>query len=585
MRLIKQSQTAQPLVFFMAQSSDHVTGLAGASPTVTLSKNGGAFGAASGAVSEISSGWYKVAGNATDTATLGPLLLHATATSGDPTDVQFEVVAYDPQSATNLGLSALPTASAGASGGLVEIGAGSNNFKSDSSANVTFANTSIATVTTVTNQLTGSAIATAIWQDSAAGDFTANASIGKSIMNGVALGTGLTIANLTNAPTAGDFTATMKTSLNSATPTASLSVAALAAILQGVHKCANVYFVSTTGNDSNAGGVSAPFLTVNHAASVAGAADGIVIFSGSYTNTGTITFLGKVMGESRSSVILNCSLANDTAIILGNGADLRDFTIKSTVSGANFGLTINLTSGGTASVMNMHLIGVTDVFYFNGITGATLNVESCLIFTPWDWLNGEHSSSNKVFINNSIIRVIGPVVTSGTTFPTASTGFYASGMKVVIKDSTIDVTTTDTQALIAMVSADSSDVTLDNTTLRTSGGGTMIDYQTSNGGKLTLKNMAFDPSKLNLESASDLTVIAPLQSSTLNRNLSVSSTGKAAATVATGDGVDAAVALAVLDDGTHGNAALLTAIEAITGDDTDAETRLNEILQIIQTSG
>ena len=50
------------------------------------------------------------------------------------------------------------------------------------------------TVTTVTNQLTAAAIATGVWQDTTAGDFTAALSIGKSIMNGVSLGTGLKIA-------------------------------------------------------------------------------------------------------------------------------------------------------------------------------------------------------------------------------------------------------------------------------------------------------------------------------------------------------------------------------------------------------
>ncbi len=52
-------------------------------------------------------------------------------------------------------------------------------------------------VTTVTNQLTAAAIATAHWQDTTAGDFTVAASIGKSVMNGVALGTGLTINGYT----------------------------------------------------------------------------------------------------------------------------------------------------------------------------------------------------------------------------------------------------------------------------------------------------------------------------------------------------------------------------------------------------
>lgn len=45
----------------------------------------------------------------------------------------------------------------------------------------------------------GAEIATAIWTDTTAGDFTVAASIGKSIMNGVALGTGLTIGSVSGA--------------------------------------------------------------------------------------------------------------------------------------------------------------------------------------------------------------------------------------------------------------------------------------------------------------------------------------------------------------------------------------------------
>lgn len=73
-------------------------------------------------------------------------------------------------------------------------------------------------------------IATAVWQDATAGDFTTSSSIGKSLYttgnapgaaSGIALvgsnmGTVTTAANLTNAPTSGDFTATMKTSIGTA---------------------------------------------------------------------------------------------------------------------------------------------------------------------------------------------------------------------------------------------------------------------------------------------------------------------------------------------------------------------------------
>jgi hypothetical protein len=56
-----------------------------------------------------------------------------------------------------------------------------------------------------TSNPTAAAIATAVWQDTTAGDFTTAASIGKSVMNGVALGTGLTINGYTgNTPQTGD---------------------------------------------------------------------------------------------------------------------------------------------------------------------------------------------------------------------------------------------------------------------------------------------------------------------------------------------------------------------------------------------
>lgn len=108
--LLKQSQTAEPLLFLMVDSTNHIDGKTGLSPTVALSKNGGAFASPAGAVTELANGWYQVAGNATDTNTLGPLILHATGTGADPVDMKFEVVAFDPRSATNLGLSNLDAA-------------------------------------------------------------------------------------------------------------------------------------------------------------------------------------------------------------------------------------------------------------------------------------------------------------------------------------------------------------------------------------------------------------------------------------------------------------------------------------------
>lgn len=137
---IKQSSTQSVLMFLLIQSSDHITGLTGASPTVTISKNGGSFGSPAGAVSEVGSGWYKVAGNATDTNTLGPLALHATAASADPSDsLVAEIVAYDPQDATHLGLSSLPNTAVTTNASLLTSGTGTDQL-SVSSGKVTLLN-------------------------------------------------------------------------------------------------------------------------------------------------------------------------------------------------------------------------------------------------------------------------------------------------------------------------------------------------------------------------------------------------------------------------------------------------------------
>jgi|GEM_PF-6664652 len=93
MALVKQS-TAYSRMFLMVQSADHLSALTGAAPAVSLSKAGAAFAAAAGVVTEVGNGFYKIAlTTADDTATLGDLAFHITATSGDATDFVDQVTA------------------------------------------------------------------------------------------------------------------------------------------------------------------------------------------------------------------------------------------------------------------------------------------------------------------------------------------------------------------------------------------------------------------------------------------------------------------------------------------------------------
>lgn len=111
--LIKQSSTGTPLRFLLVSSSDHITGLTGkaASVVVKISKNGAAAVTPSGAISEVDAtnepGVYAIAGNATDTGTLGPIDIYAKDAASDPTNMidAAQIVAFDPTDATALGLS------------------------------------------------------------------------------------------------------------------------------------------------------------------------------------------------------------------------------------------------------------------------------------------------------------------------------------------------------------------------------------------------------------------------------------------------------------------------------------------------
>ena len=78
-------------LFKMISSSDHLSLKTGATPSVNISKAGAAFGKASGAVSEVANGWYKIVLNATDTNTAGDLAFYCTGFGTDDTDFSDQV--------------------------------------------------------------------------------------------------------------------------------------------------------------------------------------------------------------------------------------------------------------------------------------------------------------------------------------------------------------------------------------------------------------------------------------------------------------------------------------------------------------
>jgi len=80
-----------PIMFLMIDSTDHLTGKTGLSPTVTFSKAGGAFGASTNSATEVSSGWYQIIPTSTESNTLGAFVIHATAAGADDHDTLLQI--------------------------------------------------------------------------------------------------------------------------------------------------------------------------------------------------------------------------------------------------------------------------------------------------------------------------------------------------------------------------------------------------------------------------------------------------------------------------------------------------------------
>jgi hypothetical protein len=170
----------------------------GLSPTARRCIDG-TFAAATGTITEdTGTGGYKFAMSQADTNG-NDISFWFTATGAIPVCVNIVTTACDPTAASNFGITNIDgTITSRMATYTQPTGFLAATFPTGTVANTTNITAgTITTVTTVTNQLTAAQIATGVWTDTTAGDFTTALSVGKSLMNGVALGTGLTVNDIT----------------------------------------------------------------------------------------------------------------------------------------------------------------------------------------------------------------------------------------------------------------------------------------------------------------------------------------------------------------------------------------------------
>lgn len=152
------------------------------------------------------------------------------ATGLAPTPIKIELTGWDNQDAVHGGLTSLPNTACTTNASLLTSGTGTDQISVSAGKmllQATQSGVTIPTVTTVTNQLTAAAIATGIWQDATAGDFTTSSSIGKSLYtSGIVPGAaGGHFISGTNTTTTVNFTGNLSGSVGSVTGLTTATIA------------------------------------------------------------------------------------------------------------------------------------------------------------------------------------------------------------------------------------------------------------------------------------------------------------------------------------------------------------------------
>ena len=245
MRFLKQSTAFTFRIGpFLDTDGAAVTSLTISQADIQISKAGGAFAqtSASPTTTHDADGWYQCPLTSTDTNTLGSLTVQIDEAGAVPVWEHFMVLpanVYDSliagsdnlqvdtvqvtgtaQTARDIG-AAVPAAAAGASGGLLISGSNSGTTTLGA-LTITGALTGTGGIAAnITGNLSGSvgSVTASVNVGQLAGQ-TVTAAAGVTFPTSVAsptnitAGTITTVTNLTNAPTAGDFTSTQKASIN-----------------------------------------------------------------------------------------------------------------------------------------------------------------------------------------------------------------------------------------------------------------------------------------------------------------------------------------------------------------------------------
>ena len=299
------------------------------------------------------------------------------ATNMAPLPIEAQLISIDLDDAVHGGMSSLPNTACTTNASLLTSGTGTDQLSVSAGKvllQATQSGVTIPTVTTVTNQLTAAAIATGVWQDSTAGDFTTALSIGKSIMNGVTLGTGLTINAYTgNTPQTGDsfarLTGTGAVTFASLTVSGATTLTGNVSMVAGLtvtQSTLNGAAISCTGNGSGPGIISTGGLTGAGILGVGGATSGDGIQGVAFGNSNG--FHGTGSGSGDGLAVTGGTTGRGIHAVGGgsSGAGIRSEGTAGNANGVEFihqgsGLDLSATTTNLTLAKTTNLTGFNDV--------------------------------------------------------------------------------------------------------------------------------------------------------------------------------------------------------------------------------
>lgn len=276
------------------------------------------------------------------------------------------------QTARDIGASVL--LSSGTGTGQLSLSAGLVTL-----AGVTHTGAVIPTVTTVTNQLTAAAIATGVWTDTTAGDFTTALSIGKSVMNGVTLGTGLTVASVSGAVgsvvglTASNLDTTVSSRMATYTqPTGFLAATFPLTVASTTNITAGT--ITTATNVTTVNGLAAGVITASSIASDAitdaKVASDVTIASVTGSVGSVVGSVGSISGVTFPTNFSVLSISASTGLV----------DITQAAADKAWGTATRVLTAGT----NIVLAKGTGVTGFNDLSAASVNAEVDTALADYD---------------------------------------------------------------------------------------------------------------------------------------------------------------------------------------------------------